>query len=379
MTTEDRPASPTEAGLAALLRGERIKWSAFGLTADDFLAACALHDLTSLVNQRVSGWAREAGWPAALCTELARQARLRTALELVRRRETVSVLERFAFADVLPILIKGTPLAYTIYERPESRPRCDTDVVVARREVDAARAVLASLGYTEPNACHGELLGQVRFERRDRLGVEHAFDLHWRISSQSVFADVLTHEELAAHAVPVPALGPHARACGTLHALLIACLHPVMHHRNAESLVWIYDVHLLATSLSAELDKFGDLATGKGVAAICAHQLSTARVKFGTAVPGRLVARLAAVGDRETSVAYLRPGRRWHHEFVSNLRGLLGWKDRLRLVREVLLPRPHYMLAASGVSTGRIGLMLVPALYVRRIVYGIWKVLIGRK
>ena len=380
MTIRDRLAPPTEAGLAALLRGERIEWSAVGLAADDFLAACALHDLTSLVNQRLSGWARDAGWPAALCAELARHARQQTALELVRRHEIASVLERFACAGVQPILIKGTPLAYTIYERPESRPRSDTDIVVARRGVDAARAALASLGYTEPNGCDGELLGQVRFEKRDRLGIQHAFDLHWRISSQSAFAGVLTAEELAARATAVPALGPHARACGPLHALLIACVHPVMHHRNAESLVWMHDVHLLAASLSAEaLDEFGDLAIAKGTAAICAQQLSAARARFGTAVPDSLIARLAAVGESETSAAYLRPGRRWHHEFVSNLRGLIGWRDRLRLVREVLLPRPQYMLAASGLSPGRIGLMLVPALYVRRAVHGIWKVLVGRK
>ena len=41
----------------------------------------------------------------------------------------------------------------------------------------------------------------------------------------------------------LPALGEHARTAGArCTPLLLACIHPVMHHRNAESLVWIYDL-----------------------------------------------------------------------------------------------------------------------------------------
>jgi len=45
-----------------------------------------------------------------------------------------------------------------------------------------------------------------------------------------------------------------------------------MHHRRAHSLVWVYDVHLLASRLSApQFDRFAELALEKQVAAVCAH------------------------------------------------------------------------------------------------------------
>jgi len=61
---------------------------------------------------------------------------------------------------------------------------------------------------------------------------------------------VLSHDEIAERATPLPALGPDARAaCGT-DALVLACLHRAAHHRDSEELLWLYDIHLIACSLS---------------------------------------------------------------------------------------------------------------------------------
>jgi hypothetical protein len=49
-----------------------------------------------------------------------------------------------------------------------------------------------------------------------------------------IFADVLSCDEMASLAADVPGLGLNARTTAPLHALLLACTHPVMHHRNVE-------------------------------------------------------------------------------------------------------------------------------------------------
>jgi hypothetical protein len=178
----------------------------------------------------------------------------------------------------------------------------------------------------------------------------------------------------------VPALGPHAWTASRVHALLLACVHPAMHHRNVERLIWVYDVHLLASGLPPEhLDRFAAMAVGKQVGTICAHQLGLARTRFGTLISDGLIARLVTRRENERSAGYLKLGRRWHDELLSSLRGLPRWRDRLRLVREVLLPAPAYLLAAYGLTNRTVGLALSPALYVHRGVRGFWKVLVGRK
>jgi hypothetical protein len=267
-----------------------------------------------------------------------------------------------------------------LYEFSGSRPHADTDLLIAREQIQPARLAMAARGYSEPPMTGGELVFcQFQMAKDDRFGISHVFDIHWRISTQSLFADLLTYDDFAASAVALAPLGPHARAAGDGHALLLACVHPVMHHRNTQRLIWLYDVHLLASRmLLEELERFASLAARKQVAAICAQQLALARARFHTRIPESVMARLSGTRLAEPSAAYLRPGRRWRHELISNVTSLSGWRDRVRLLREVLFPPTDYMRETYGIA-GVSGHFVLPALYVRRIVTGGWKVLRGRK
>jgi hypothetical protein len=365
--------------LAALLRGEHVQLGGCGLSGAALVEACVREELTGLVYEQLSGAPGRYDWPTGVQEELARQARTDAAQECVRQQEIIAAIDGLTSKGVHPVLLKGTALAYSAYATPCARPRSDTDLFIRRDEVDTARRAMGSLGYTEPPFCDGELLFcQFHVARQDRFGVDHAFDFHWKISTQPVFADLLTYADLCADAVPVPALGAHARAAGPLHALLIACIHPAMHHRNVERLLWVYDVHLLAGRLSeAEWDRFAELALARNVAAVSAEGLARARARLRTRFPDRVIARLSEPGHAEPSAAYLRPGRRWTDEVVSSIGGLPRWRDRFRLLGEILFPSPRYMRTAYGLD--RTATPLLPALYAHRILKGAWKLLTGRK
>jgi hypothetical protein len=352
---------------------------ALGRSPGDVLDACATREISALLHQRLNGFQRVDDWPEEVRRELARMAHAAAAIELVRSREIAAVLGALASRGIHPVLLKGTPLAHVVYDSPAERPHEDTDLLIRREHVDGAGTVMRGLGYREPLLSDGELLFcQFQTIKRDAFGIDHAFDFHWRISTQSLFADVLTYDELAGAAVAVPALGVWARAAGGVHALLLGCIHPVMHHRNGQRLIWLYDIHLLASSLSdSDLERFALLAIEKRMAAICAHQMRLSRERFGTRVPRRLMEDPAGWMRAEPSAAYLRPARRWHHELASNVRGLPRLRDRVRLLGEVLFPSRRYMLAAYGLSGWTS--MLLPALYLHRSARGLWKVVAGRK
>ena len=365
--------------LAAVIRGEPLPPGLAGVSPEDLLDACAEQDLVGLVYNRLSSLDSRDEHVARARGALHGAARAATACELVRQRETSLALDRLAAAGVHPILLKGTALAYSVYADPTERPRVDTDLLIRCDQLDAARRALVDCGYRAQLQCDGELLfRQFALSKTDRFGIVHTFDVHWKISTQAVFADLLTYDEVSAEAVSIERLGPHARAAGPVHALLLACVHPAMHHRNVEWLLWTYDVHLLASRLSpANFDRLVDLAIAKRVAAIAAQDLVRARAKFLTQIPDEAIHRLASVGN-EPSASYLRAGRRWRDELSSNLRAL-SWRDRLRLLVEVLAPDRDYMLARYGIPAGRGGAILLPALYVHRSVSGLWNVLTGRK
>ena len=155
------------------------------------------------------------------------------------------------------------------------------------------------------------------------------FDCHWKISTQPVFADVLTFDEVAPRSIPVPALGEHARP--SLQLMRFYWRASIRHaHRNAESLLWLFDVHLLAATLSdAEFERFTESRLRESV---------QPRARSG----GHLEVRRSDPGDgpsrarRHSSPSRPRPIQPTGSGGTSScsLRGLPRWRDRVRLLRE---------------------------------------------
>jgi hypothetical protein len=100
---------------------------------------------------------------------------------------------------------------------------------------------------------------------------------------------------------------------------------------------------------------------------------------FRTPLPAGILDSLEAPGPPEPSTEYLASERRWHHETLASLRALPRVSDRVRMLRDVLLPSPAYMLGAYGVRAKPLGPWLLPALYVHRNLRGAWKILAGKK
>ncbi|HUP39586.1 MAG TPA: nucleotidyltransferase family protein [Vicinamibacterales bacterium] len=363
--------------IASVLGGGRVAFRAWNVTAREVIDACIAHEVTGLMVERLAG---RRDWPGEIRDELTRRIAGEAAIELVRRRELARVLDAVGACGIQPILIKGAALAYTVYNAPYCRPRMDTDLLIRYTDISAVREAMSRLGYTASVLCEGEaIFCQFEMCRLDEFGVEHVCDFHWKISTQPVFANVLTYDELRQRAIDVPALGPHAVASGPMDALLLACVHPAMHHRNVERMLWMHDLHLLASSLpEADLLTFTALASEKKIARICAHALRSAQRLFHTRVPESVVRGLDRAGA-EPSAEYLAAGRRWHDELRSSLRSLPSVTDRLRLLREVLFPSPSYMFGAYRLTSHRLGVVLLPALYLHRHLHGAWKICSGRK
>jgi hypothetical protein len=374
-------SAATVARIAALLRGEIVAWPDFDLTVEEFVAACDSQHVIGLVERRLRMGGGGRAWPAPVQARLKARVRADAAADVIAQRELVAVLEALANERIFPIVLKGTALAFNVYERSSLRPRFDTDLLIRHEDAAALRAVLGSRGYAAPLHCEGDLLFcQFPLRRQADFGVEHRLDVHWKISTQSVFADTLNYDDIDGRTIPAPALGPHARTLPLPDALLLACIHPVMHHRATETLIWIYDVHLLASALDEDdFAGFAELALNRQVGAICLDRLALAQRTLGTSVPQEVIRALSAAGRGEPSAVYLRQNRRWIDEVAWSVRGLPRWRDRARLMREIILPQPEYMLRAYGYDRSSLMLPILPALYLHRALRGSWKAIVGEK
>jgi hypothetical protein len=368
--------------LAALVLGAPAEWGQLASEPEAFLAACREEDLSGLIYYGQRHRAEFATWPEQVRAGLAGDVRAARARELLVRRELQRALAALLEVGIEPVLLKGTALAYTVYPEPSLRPRADTDVLVDPSHAGRVREVLTARGYTPTLLCEGELVfRQFELCHEDEFGLAHALDVHWAISTQALFADLLTYRELRARAQPASALGPNAWVPHPVDALLLALIHPAMHHRNEQRLLWAYDIHLLASRLDgAEFEALAARAVDLGIAAIAAAGLVQSIGWFGTAVPAAVLEALRAVPlDRQPSASYLEPSRTWARETLMNVRSVRRWRDRLQLLREIALPNAGYMLRAYGLEGSRWGRVLLPALYLHRGIRGLWRVASGRK
>ena len=301
----------------------------------------------------MSGYANRPAWeqyPATLRAALTQHAYQEVAVEMVRAAELREVLAALAQEGLSVLLLKGAALAYTLYPEPHLRSRCDTDLLLpSRDEAECAGRVLQTLGYQQPMAIPGDLIfHELGCYKTGPSGLTHALDMHWRMSNATLFGECFTFAELAAAAVPVPALGPQARGLGPVHALLLACMHRVAHMSGdiADRLIWLYDIHRLAQRLSdMQWQQVTTLAEERTLCGPCYDGLRSAQTWFTTALPEAVLSRLRAGAGRERfDPRQAHP--QWRYEWLT-FRSLPATM-RLRWLRQYLFPDAAYMRDRYG-------------------------------
>jgi hypothetical protein len=271
-------------------------------------------------------------------------------------------------AGVRVLLFKGAALAHTHYPAPHVRVRADTDLLVSVSDVRALEDVLGRLGYVPPAETSGRLVSyQSHYHKIDRHGVTHAFDVHWRISNLQVLADRLTFQELWEHRIPLAALGSSAVTVDDVHALLLALVHLAGHHPGSRNLLWIHDLHMLASGLTPEeMRQVPEIAGARGLGPLAADGLVLARDWFGQAAVAPIIDALRARGPHQDDAMVLQGPWTQARVLRLDLDALPNWRARGRLIREHLLPSTRYMRARYGVRSN----LLLPGLYVWRVLCG---------
>lgn len=356
--------------LAAAIAGDALATRRMASADPD--AVCLrgeYHGVLPLIADRMAGLQDV---PPELRSRLGLHAARQVATDLMQETEIRSMLAALNGAGIEALLLKGTHLAYAWYARPDLRPRVDTDILIPATAKALVAGALRGIGYEASANSGGDLVSYQAAFVRHRQGLRlHVVDVHWRIANPQVFASVLSFEELSRDAVAVPSLGPFARGLSAPHALLLACVHRVAHHFDSNRLIWLYDIHLLASALNAaEWENFLSLIEQRRIAAVCARSLDRAALRFQTKIPAAMASdpRLRAPATAEASAAYTRP-RRVVRDVASDLQALPSWRDRWRLVREHLFPPRQYMREVYSMSKRA----PLPWLYASRAMRGAWR------
>jgi hypothetical protein len=349
--------------LRALLRGDAAPWPAEASSDDaaKLLQALDQHGIAPLLYARLS--AAGETWP--ILVALRDTAIHAVATETLRLADVRALLGVFAGRGIRVLIIKGTGLAYDVYEAPELRPRGDTDLLIAEDDCDSMRALMQDLGY-ESQLTSGDTLA-VRQQSFRRDG--HVYDVHWDVTNSPVVRDALPFDELLRRGISVPRISAHALAPSHADALLLACLHRVAHHHDNERLIWLCDIHLLRERMSRnDHAAFWHLAAERRVVTICERSIALAEDWFARASHDRAADWLRddeRLRD-EPSAAFLDRSRTRAALLGGDLKAL-GWRARIRRLRELAFPPVAFMRQSFPNVPG----LLLPALYFWRGVRGV--------
>lgn len=352
--------------LAAIVRGDRVPAGPVAAAGVEmFEQLSARHGVLALVAYRLLA---RTDLPPSLLVELRARATEAATLDLLREAELKATIADLVRHDVVPIVMKGSALAYSHYPRPDLRPRIDCDVIIPVAARPLVESLLKSRGYAPRDIAKVEMvMHQAMYVKRRGTMLLQAVDVHWKIANPQPFADLWTYEDFAARSLPLDQLAAGVRRLGDVDALLLACVHRVAHHFDTDNLIWLYDIDLIARRLTADQwEDFFAQAIRRKIAAVCRRSLERTAELFPSDDVTRMLAagRLAADGQEPTA-RYLE-ARRHAGVVLDDLLALSGWRDRWRLMREHLLPPPEYLRAkyAPGSSAP------LAVLYMQRLVLG---------
>lgn len=358
-----------EALLCSVLRREAPAWPG----PPDVISPARLfdvaryHGVVPLVHAELRSGRDYSTWPKEALGAFRNATLSHGVYETIRHAEIGRVLQALSSSGVRPLLLKGMPLAHSHYPDPLLRPRCDTDFLIPQRQLSQTYRTLEELGYAKREGVAGNFVShQTCWRRTDQTRATHDLDVHWRINNSQMLAGLLDYEELAARATALPALGAAATTLADVDALLLACIHRAGHVTYEDRLIWLYDIHLLASGLAAaDFDEFAALATAKKIRFICLDGLAHARDRFGTAIPPSVVATLSRPGPVELSARYLSGGP--VRQMVGDFLALDSWLDRVGMMKEMAFPSAHYMRSKYPRAT----ISWLPFLYARRAIAGL--------
>jgi hypothetical protein len=332
------------------------------------------HGVTALLNERLI---EHAEWPTEVNDTVRTKAILRAFWELEHRQIITAAVNALSRNGIEPLLFKGTALAYSLYANPVWRTRSDTDLIVKASDASKAGEILQSQGFGRTHGATSDLINtQENYRMVMPTGLSHSVDLHRRINNSEFLSYVFSYSEFRAAAHPLPRLCGGALAIAPEHALLLACVHRLVHRiapyhvggstlSGENRLIWLYDIHLLAQSFTPEnWNRLFAAAAEKGLCSTTLDGLECAQERFRTQFPVDVRQALSKKG--EPIMRYLGSGalRRAWIDFTA----IRGMGDKMKFARETVFPSAAYMRTKYRETSASL-----PWLYARRAAVGFMK------
>lgn len=314
--------------------------------------AVLLHSAGALLNN----------WPEKMTDRIAEEARLVGLWEVTHGAALAKLVDALAEAGIEAVLMKGTALAYSVYDEPAARRRGDSDLLVRPSDLKQVRAVFKECGWHRDAEKHG-VNHQEGWLHVSAAHFEHAVDLHWEPSDRAVLQRVLRPSDFFDHKRPLPRLADGAWRADPALIIIHEAINQKWHEahgywtehgniRGARRLIWSLDFDLLASVMEeADWQRLSSLCEERGIGPLVAEALRAAASDLGTNLPETRVAQLEKLELRAEIAAFFEATDNLT-EFWLNLKSAPDWSERARMIRERGFPPREYLLSKYPAQSG---------------------------
>jgi hypothetical protein len=278
-------------------------------------------------------------------------------------RELARVLQALAAAGIVPVLLKGTALAYTVYDDPACRCMSDLDLWLSAGEMPRAQAVLAALGYTQQISAERPLALQSQFGGESQMLGRHAgsglVELHWgALAGEWLRRTAAVDQEGIRQRAGILNLHGQVLALAPEDNLIQLAVHFAISHQFSEPwLRTLMDITLLARTQRADWEIVAERAAAWRVAIVVWQVLQLTADLLGLAKADPALRRLQPSSWRRRLLGLLvrAPLLLAMDNSMSGLRRfalqllLVDYaRDTLRLVWRAFWPEDDWLVARYG-------------------------------
>ncbi|WP_299194670.1 nucleotidyltransferase family protein [uncultured Erythrobacter sp.] len=294
-------------------------------------------------------------WPEKMTSRIAEEARLVGLWEVTHAAALSRLVDALAQADIEAVLMKGTALAYSVYEEPAARRRGDSDLLVRPSDLERVREVFEECGWHRDAQTHG-VNYQEGWLYVSAAHFEHSVDLHWEPSDRAVLQKVLKPDDFFDHKRPLPRLAQKAWRADPALTLIHETINQKWHEahgywtehgniRGARRLIWSLDFDLLAGVMEeADWRRLYALCQERGIGPLVAGALRAASSDLGTNLSEAHVVQLERLELRAEIAAFLGATDNLT-EFWLNLRSAPDWGERARMIHKRGFPPRDYLVS----------------------------------
>lgn len=285
--------------------------------------------------------------------------------EALNREVLRDVSEELEQAGIDALYLKGTALAYLVYDKPAHRPRTDTDILVPLEQAKAAQKKLAELGFEATN------MADVHYQKAfvlTRGRYTFMIDLHWRAANSEVLSTAFEFDVLARNRQRLDNLHPAATAPSLDMMLSFAIMHLRFdtEYLSGDRLIWLQDLRGISEQMDEDgWKRFLTFQVENGLCGASFSVLSQAETTLGPFAPGWVLQELAAAPEGKRS-AYLNASDFGRMRREISVRPPLS---AIAFVKDVLFPSKDWLES----QLGTIPRWQLPYIYIRRAIDGIAK------